>query len=439
MPYILSRATIGALLVALAGCRSTGIVGPPTADPAALRRDVTYLSSDALEGRGTGTAGNDSAAAYIARRFNSLRLDELPRACNTADNTGFCEGKYLQRFVARSVVAAHAGLPAEMPTRNVVAVLRGSDQALREEYVVIGAHMDHLGRATFGALDASAGNVIRNGADDNASGTATVLELARLLARTPPKRSIIFITFSGEELGLLGSQYFVQNSPVPLDRVTAMLNFDMVGRMTGDQLMLIGVGTAAEFPEIIAAANSGNELQIRPVPQAGGGSDHMSFITRGVPAVHFFTGLHQDYHRATDDVEKVDFEGITRVIEIAERIARDIADRPAKLTRAQPAAQPVASGSSARGPRPYLGSVPDMSAVDVKGVRLSDVTSGSPADLAGLRRGDVVVQLQGAEVTDLQSYSDALYAHRPGDEVTIVVLRDGQRVTLRAKLGTRGS
>ena len=441
MTPVISRAALGALLLTAAvGCRTTAIApGPPTADSTALHRDVAYLASDALEGRGTGTAGNDSAAAYIARRFRALRLGEPARACDSVARTGFCDGAYLQRFIARSVIAAHAGLPSEASTHNVVAVLPGRDPALRDEYVVIGAHLDHLGRGTVGALDARAGEVIRNGADDNASGTAAVMELARLFVRRPAKRSIVFATFSGEELGLLGSQYFVEHPPVPLDRVSAMLNFDMVGRLTSEQLIVIGVGSAAEFPAIVDSANVAPKLQLRPVPEGMGGSDHASFLMRGVPALHFFTGLHPDYHRATDDVEKVDFGGMARVVNMAERVAREIADRPAKLTRTRMPSQPVMAAQPSRGTRPYLGSVPDMSAVGVRGVRLSDVTSGSPADLAGLRKGDVVVRLQDSDVTDLQSYSDALYAHRPGDEVTIVVVRDGQRVTVRATLGTRGS
>jgi acetylornithine deacetylase/succinyl-diaminopimelate desuccinylase-like protein len=296
MTPVISRAALGALLLAAAvGCRTTAIApGPPTADSTALHRDVAYLASDALEGRATGSAGNDSAAAYIARRFRALRLGEPARACDSVARTGFCDGAYLQRFVARSVIAAHAGLPSEASTHNVVAVLSGRDPALRDEYVVIGAHLDHLGRGTVGALDARAGEVIRNGADDNASGTAAVMELARLFVRRPAKRSIIFATFSGEELGLLGSQYFVEHPPVPLDRVSAMLNFDMVGRLTSEQLMVIGVGSAAEFPAIVDSANVAPKLQLRAVPEGMGGSDHASFLMRGVPALHFFTGLHPD-------------------------------------------------------------------------------------------------------------------------------------------------
>ena len=202
-------------------------------DTIAIRRDVEHLASAELEGRGTGTAGNDSAAAYIARRFESLRLATLPNGCESSDAglSQRCQRKYFQPFVARSAAAAHAGLPSELPSQNVVAMLRGSDPALADEYIVLGAHFDHLGRSGASALDPDAAEAIRNGADDNASGTAAVMELARLLSRDAPRRSIIFVTFSGEELGLLGSQRFVEHSPVAVDRVVAMLNFDMVGRL----------------------------------------------------------------------------------------------------------------------------------------------------------------------------------------------------------------
>src|SRR5918993_470385 len=166
-------------------------------DTLAIRRDVEHLASAALEGRGTGTAGNDSAAAYIARRFESLRLATLPNGCQGSDAAlqRRCARKYFQPFIARSAAAAHAGLPSELPSQNVVALLRGTDPALGNEYVVIGAHFDHLGRSGASALDPDSGEAVRNGADDNASGTAAVMELARLLSRHAPRRSVIFVTF----------------------------------------------------------------------------------------------------------------------------------------------------------------------------------------------------------------------------------------------------
>jgi peptidase M28-like protein/PDZ domain-containing protein len=408
------------------------------ADSTLVMRDVRHLASDSLEGRGTGTPGNDSAAAYIARRFAALRLEPaIPADSSCASSRrGACAPSYFQYFPARP--AAHAGTGSSLSTSNVAAWLRGTDPALRDEYVVLGAHFDHLGRSTMGALDPDARDAIRNGADDNASGTAAVLELARLLAARPPRRSILFVTFSGEELGLLGSQYFVQHLPVPLERVTAMLNFDMVGRLRDNKLIVYGVATAAELPEILAAANVPPALRLTAIGDGFGPSDHSSFYAKDLPVLHFFTDLHEDYHRASDDAERVNGAGAARVIDYAARVVRAIADRPTRLTFTR-ARMPAISAGSREGSDVYLGSIPDMSAGEIKGLRLTGVRSGSPADVAGLRAGDVIVEFDGQPVGDLYEYSDALYAKHPGDTVRIVVLRDGSRVTLTATLGRRGA
>lgn len=435
-------------LIGLAACTSgprtpSGVSALAIADSTAIQRDVQYLASDALEGRATGTPGNDSAATYIARRYAALGLtpivvDSARAAC--APPPGHCAPQWTQPFVARSAALAHTGQPFQLSTQNVVAVIRGSDQQLRNEYVVLGAHYDHLGRSTFGAMDPDAGSAIHNGADDNASGTAAVMELARLFARRPPRRSVVVAHFSGEELGLLGSQYFVEHPPVDLRRVRAMLNFDMVGRLRGDSLLVYGVATATELPAIVDSANRATPLRITARGDGFGSSDHSSFYARNLPVLHFFTNIHDDYHRATDDTEKVNAGGIARVVMLAERIVRDIADRPAPVTFVRAPARPSRMGPASReGARAYLGSVPDMGASGVEGLRISGVQPGSPAETGGLKAGDVVVELGGKPVKDLYQYTDALYAHKPGDTITIVALRDGQRVTLTVTLGRRGN
>ena len=432
-------------IVALAACQPS----PPTTtasrdarivpDSMAIRRDVEHLASDALEGRGTGTAGNDSAAAFIARRFESLRLSTLPNGCEGSDGalSARCDRKYFQPFVARSAAAAHAGLPSELPTQNVVAVLRGTDPTLAGEYIVLGAHFDHLGRSGASALDPDSAEAIRNGADDNASGTAAVMELARLLSRHAPRRSVVFVTFSGEELGLLGSQRFVERSPVPIDRVVAMLNFDMVGRLRNQRLIVYGVETATEMRSLVDSAASGTGLDVRAVGDGFGPSDHSSFYARGVPVLHFFTDLHEDYHRATDDADKVSAAGVGRVVGLAERVVRSIADRDARLTPVR-VSRPAPVATSGRPRDAYLGSIPDMSAPETPGVRLTGVRADSPGDKAGLKAGDIIVEFDGKAVKDLYEYTDALQARKPGDTVKIVVLREGARVQLTATLGRRG-
>jgi hypothetical protein len=431
-------------LFALASCQPSPPATTATRDARvnpdtmAIRRDVEQLASAAFEGRGTGTAGNDSAAAYIARRFESLRLATLPNGCQSSETAlrTRCERKYFQPFVARSAAAAHAGLPSELPSQNVVAVLRGSDPALSAEYIVIGAHFDHLGRSGASALDPDSAEAVRNGADDNASGTAAVMELARLLSRHAPRRSVVFVTFSGEELGLLGSQRFVERSPVPIDRVVAMLNFDMVGRLRNDRVIVYGVETATEMRALVDSAATGTALEVRGVGDGFGPSDHSSFYARGIPVLHFFTDLHEDYHRSTDDADKVSAAGVGRVVVLAERVVRAIADRDARLTPVR-VSRPAPVAGSGRPRDVYLGSIPDMSAPETPGVRLTGVRADSPADKAGLKAGDIIVEFDGKRVKDLYEYTDALQARRPGDTVKIVVLRDGGRVELAATLGRR--
>jgi hypothetical protein len=399
------------------------------ADSARIRADIAYLADDRLEGRLTGTPGNDSAAAYLARRLRALRLEPI-----------------VQPFTAKVMAFAHAGRPYELATRNVAAIIPGRDRTLRGQYVVLGAHYDHLGRDKTWAQDPQAGDAIRNGADDNASGTAAVLEMARLLAAHPPRRSVVVVAFSGEEEGTLGSQWFVDHAPVPLDSVVAMLNFDMVGRLTNDRLLVYGVGTAAELPAIVDSANTATaRLSVKTLPDGVGPSDHTSFYLKDIPVLHFFTDQHPDYHAATDDVEKINAAGEARVVDLAMAVARTLADRPTRLTF-QKTAPPRMSmgGPESQGVRPYLGSVPDMAADGAGGLRLAGVTPGSPADRAGLKTGDVVVQLGDKTVGDLYSYTDALYSHKPGDVVTVVVLRAGaagsapQSVTVSVTLGKRG-
>ncbi|NUR35099.1 MAG: M28 family peptidase, partial [Gemmatimonadaceae bacterium] len=391
-----------------------------------ILHDIAWLADDRVEGRGTGTAGNDSAAAWLARRHAALGVRPL------GDRAG-----YVQVFTARSAQMAHAGQAEGVTTRNVLGLIPGRDPALRGEYVVIGAHFDHLGRSAANAMDPEARDAVRNGADDNASGTAAVLELARLLVARPARRSVVVAHFSGEELGLLGSQWFVDHPPVSLDSAVAMVNFDMVGRLRNDKLIVYGVATARELPAILDSANVAPRLAISAVGDGFGPSDQSSFYARGVPVLHFFTGLHDDYHRASDDVAKINAAGEARVVALAERVVRAIADRPAPVTRVRMAARAPAAGGR-EGSSVYLGTVPDMSAGDAPGLRLTGVRSGSPADAGGLRAGDVIIALGGRPVKHLYSYSDALYAHQPGDRVDILFVRAGERRAITVTLGRRG-
>jgi aminopeptidase YwaD len=447
-PAFPRRAAYASVAAILFGCHGARVAPAGTsasamADTARIRADIVYLASDALEGRGTGTPGNDTAAAYLAREYQRLGLKQIERTTSCPQmrpGVRECVGRptYLQEFTARSAAAAHAGLKSELPTQNVVALLRGTDSALAGEYLVIGAHFDHLGRSPFDAMDPDAKDAIRHGADDNASGTAAVLELARRFNAKPARRPIIFANFSGEELGDLGSEYFVEHAPVGLDSIDAMINFDMVGRLRNDKLIVYGVATATEMRGIVDSANSVQPLAIDPVGDGFGPSDHASFYGKKIPVLHLFTDMHEDYHRATDISSKVNVPGEARVIDYAERIARAIADRPARLTYLRSTAPPPRmSGGPGNGT--YFGSIPDMGSSDAPGVKLAGVTAGSPADKAGVQAGDIIVGFGGKTVKDIYDYTDAIGTHKPGDVVEVIVMRAGSRLALSATLAKRGS
>jgi peptidase M28-like protein/PDZ domain-containing protein len=418
------------LLGMTAGCASMRGRATPTNNPAdslVIHDDIAYLASDRLEGRLTGTPGNDSAAAYLARRYAALQIKPASPG-------------YLQKFSAHSAAEAHIGITSGRPTQNVVAILPGSDPRVAGEYVVIGAHFDHLGRDTQFALDPEAKDAIRNGADDNASGTAAVLQLARMLKAAHPRRSLIFANFSGEEEGLLGSEWFVDHSPVPLDSIVAMINFDMVGRLRNDKLLIYGTATAGEFSAIVDSANAHASVPFK-ISGSGdgfGASDQSSFYARGVPVLHFFTDIHDDYHRATDDVEKINLGGEARVVDLAYRVVESIDQLSARPTFAHATVTSPMRASASSGSQVYLGTVPDMAAGDTPGLKLTGVRPGSPAEIGGLMADDVIIEFGGVKVTDLQSYSDALYSHKPGDTVKVVIVRAGKPLELTVTLGKRG-
>ena len=333
--------------------------------------------------------------------------------------------------------------PTVMEARNVVALLPGSDPALRDEYVIVGAHYDHLGFGGEGSLVPDSRDV-HNGADDNASGTAAVIEIARALAEGPsPDRSVLFMTFTGEERGLWGSQYWVTEPTLDLADAVAMLNLDMVGRMSEDHVTIFGFGTAEEWDGImdLASADMSRPLEIARAPDGYGASDHQSFYLEGIPVLHFFTNTHADYHRPSDDWPRINADGLHRVAELTTLVAGRLAAGGAQtvhmtfLEQDQPSA-PGGSSSSGGYGEAYLGSIPDMTPREF-GLRLNGVREGSPAEKGGLRAGDVVVEFNGKEVGDIYAYTYALQDTKPDDVVEIVVERDGERITLTVTLGRR--
>ncbi|HLJ57344.1 MAG TPA: M28 family peptidase, partial [Chthonomonadaceae bacterium] len=323
----------------------------------------------------------------------------------------------------------------EKVTANVAGLLEGSDPALKGEVVVIGAHLDHLGMGGPGSLDRSSGSAIHHGADDNASGTAGVMDLAAWFASRParPKRSIVFMCFSGEELGLFGSDYYVKHPIVPLERTVAMINMDMVGRLRENKLIVIGSGTAKEWGSLLTEANRSAGFQLARSDDGFGASDQQSFYSKDVPVLFFFTGSHSDYHTSTDTADKINAEGEVKVLAMVADCAERIANAAARPTF-QRINVPAPGGSP--GFRVYFGSVPDYAA-QVQGVQLNGVRDNSPAAKAGLRAGDIIVKFGATTVKGIQDYTLALQDCKPGDQVEVVVLRGGQRLTLHATLAAR--
>ena len=414
---------VAAVLVCAGGLRAQpgdgGDTSCPVFDawPGRPIETVRYLADDALEGRLSGSAGERCAGAFIAARFDALGLEPAG------------EDGYFQELPLASAAQPHAP-PGR--GRNVIGLLRGADPALSETAVVIGAHYDHLGRGEFGSTGGA--GEIHNGADDNASGVAALLAAARALTGgLRPARSILFIAFTGEELGLIGSSWYANHPAFPLERTVAMINLDMVGRLEEGELIVYGMGTAPEWRDLVPAANADLGIPLAFEEAGFGPSDHTSFYAHEIPVLHLFTNVHGDYHSHTDDADKIDAWGLGLVSRLTENLARLIANRPERLA--------VIPGVGEREQRAggygaWLGTVPDFTPVDV-GVLLAGVTEGSPAAGGGLARGDILIGLGSHEVTDLQAFTDALGTHQPGDEVVLRYLRDGTEHEATVTLGDR--
>jgi Peptidase family M28/PDZ domain/PA domain len=335
---------------------------------------------------------------------------------------------------AQSVALTVSIVTTRATVNNVLAYLPGKT----DEYVIIGAHYDHLGRGNFDSLAPSQIGQIHPGADDNASGTAGVLELARLLAprKGQMRRGILFASFAGEELGLLGSAAWVKDPTRPLDKAVAMLNMDMIGRIKDQKVYIGGVGTGSTLKAAVEQAQAKSGFKIEYSPGGYSSSDHTSFVAKKIPVLFFFSGLHSDYHKPSDTWEKIDPESAARLLDVVGATGEQLADaeeRPAFLVVAE---DKPAGGSGGGGYGPYFGSIPDFGQVET-GVKFSDVKPGSPAAKAGLRAGDILVQFGDKPIKNLYDFTDALRRSKVGDVVEVKVLRDGQPVTASVKLEQR--
>lgn len=339
--------------------------------------------------------------------------------------------------------------PAEAPSSNVIGVLPGRG-ALAEQTVVVGAHYDHVGMGGPGSL--APGTVaIHNGADDNASGTCVLLasvdQIKAALAEQTDHRRVVFIAFTGEERGLLGSEYYVRNPLFPLESTVAMINLDMVGRLQNDDLTVYGTGTAEEFDALVDRANRDTELELFKVPGGYGPSDHQSFYMREIPVLFFFTGLHSDYHRPSDKIDKINFNGMARITDITSVVVSELATsvRPPRY------AETDRDVNIRQQPRAYLGvSLRDAPGRDADGangdkadrdgpigVIVTSVAEGSPAEKCGIRSGDRLVRLDGRAITEITDVIEYVGSRSAGDELKIGLRREGRELTLSAKLSRR--
>jgi len=410
-----------------------GLSAQTASTPRARRvaADVDYLASDALGGRKTCTPGNDSAAAYVARQFRRAGLRPAGDS-----------GTYLEHWTVGNATASRSAGIAGCHTENVAAMIPGAGP-LAGETVILGAHFDHLGTGGFGSSMAQGADTLRvhHGADDNASGTAAILELARTLASDRrglgrSHRTILLLSWNAEEEGALGSAFYADHPSRPLDSAIAYVNFDMVGRLRARKLLVLGVRTATEFPALVDSVNARWHLDVRASGDGWGPSDQASFTAHKRPVLHFFTDLHEDYHRPTDTADKIDADGIVDVVDFAADLVRRLATRPTMLTYVDvPQPAPVMAAEPGRS-RPVLGTIPDMTD-EPGGVRLSGVRTGSPADSAGMRAGDILIGMAADTIANLQDFQNALMKHSGGDVVEVRYLRDGQVVRVMVRLGGR--
>ncbi|MFB3829770.1 MAG: M28 family peptidase [Bryobacteraceae bacterium] len=317
---------------------------------------------------------------------------------------------------------------------NVAAYLPGETG----EYVVIGAHYDHLGLGEQFSLAPSQTGTVHPGADDNASGTAGVIELARWFAARPkPKRGVLFLAFAGEELGLLGSSYYVNHPDLPMGQAVAMINMDMIGRMRDGKVFVGGTGSGTTLKallEEVAARHPGLKLDYSDVGGYGS-SDHTSFTTKQVPVLFFFSGLHGDYHKPSDTWDKIDGPGTVRLLTLISDVAARLAEAPGRPGFVK-VAPPPSMGGGGPGYGAYFGSVPDFGE-GAKGVKFADVREGSPAAKAGLKGGDILVEFDGKPIQNLYDFTYVLRTKKPGDEVAVKVLRDGKPLEAKVTLTKR--
>lgn len=377
-----------------------------------IKEDVTFLADDKLEGRQTGTEGEKAAADYLTKRFKELDLQ--PKGT---------EG-YLQAFSFTPKTNPHDEVKftsvaedSSVVGTNVIGFIDNK----ADNTIVIGAHYDHLGFGGEGSLFRDEEKAIHNGADDNASGVALMLNLAGKLKNTNTSNNYLFMAFSGEEMGLLGSNYFTKNTTIDASKINYMINMDMVGRMKADSTLAVyGVGTSPMFKQTLTANN--DSFKLVENESGVGPSDHTSFYLIDIPVLHFFTGQHEDYHKPGDDSEKLNYDGMNLISDYIFNVITDLDDNGKLAFR-------KTKNESEETPRfkVGLGVVPDY-LYDGEGMRIDGVSEDKPAIKAGLKKGDVVVKIGDSTIVDMMSYMRTLSTFDTGNKTKVKVLRDGKEI-----------
>jgi len=375
-----------------------------------------------------------SLAESVLRRGGLASLDDLQMKLDA--------GSHASGVAAHITVSGQAGLKRSTASaRNVLGLIRGRG-ADADEVVVVGAHYDHLGvrrpmmrKFKAGKLvDDEIAPQIHNGADDNASGTSGLIEIARMFAAAPPERSVLFIAFSAEESGLHGSKYYVEHPYAPLEKTVAMLNMDMIGRLPrgDDRVTVFGVACGEGFADVLDAADDAAGLTVVPAVDEGGRSDHASFLRKDIPSLHFFSGNHADYHQPGDDTHKINVAGGARITRLVYETARELAERDARpvFVAAKKKDAPARTTTF----RVVMGLTPNYAEDGQPGMIVDAVSSEGPAELAGMKTGDRILRISGKTITNVYDYMAATRGNKAGDTVEVVVSRDGKEVPLKVTL-----
>ncbi|HEV8524191.1 MAG TPA: M20/M25/M40 family metallo-hydrolase, partial [Terriglobales bacterium] len=369
---------------------------------------------------------NDVAEKWLQAAGKSLRAVQQ-EIDSKGQPQSFSLGEAMRLHISVASERTHAQV------NNVLGYLPGQT----DEYLIIGAHYDHLGRGGESSLAPSQIGTIHPGADDNASGTAALLELAREFSsrRQRPKRGVLFAAFSGEEIGLLGSSYWVSHPTRPLEKAIAMVNMDMVGRIKDSKVYVGGVGTGSTFKTLVDKAGAGRNFKIEAFPGGYAASDHTSFLAKNVPVLFFFSGLHSDYHKPSDTWDKINAESAMQLLDLIGEVTDNLvaAGQRPEFVKVE-AERPSRGGGGGYGP--YFGSVPDFGQTE-GGVKFADIIPGSPAAKAGLKPGDILVQFNDKSIGNLYDFTDALRRSKVGDLVEVKCVRDGKTISARVTLEQR--